>query len=276
MDQELAVLLRDYQPANDLTRFIEVEQCKDWGQLIVWWRGVHDHSTFHKRVNARIAQMVAQTSDFECLLRMWDGAYAQTLPRSLIEEQMNQVLATITCIDTLMGWRKKTCSDSKPRQLIEDQMARQLSMLKTDICDWDQLAVMWKMTSKDSAARGLIEYRMKNICRDVTSWNRLRQMIKAVNRDTAPSVFIEAQMMVILPEILINATWDNLIGMRQDVWPGTKPGDLIEERLAEMINLIDPANCPEWFKKLVRCPETCPVREALDQKVRNIQVGVRF
>ncbi|OGY36347.1 MAG: hypothetical protein A3I08_04490 [Candidatus Andersenbacteria bacterium RIFCSPLOWO2_02_FULL_46_11] len=275
MDQELVVLLRNYQPANDLTRSIEVEQCDDWRQLIVWWRGLHDHSTFHQRVKARITQLVAYINDFECLLRMWNGAYAQSFPRYLIEGQMEQVLASITCLDTLMEWRKKTCRDSIPRYVLENQMARQLPILLPDISDWDKLVVMWKMTSKDSAASRLIEKRMENICRDVTSWNRLRQMIKAVHRDTAPSELIEARMLVILPGLLMNAGWDDLVGMRQDVWPSTRPGDLIENRLKELINSIDASNCPEWFMKLIRRPETCPVRETLDQKVRQIKAGVR-
>lgn len=74
-----------------------------------------------------------------------------------------------------------------------------------------------------------------------------------------------------LPNLPLAATsWEELVL----VWGSgsTSPTlqQLIEARLAKMIQQVTADNCPSWFIALLHYPDQCPVRSVLDEKARQL------
>lgn len=179
-----------------------------------------------------------------------------------------------------------------------------------DIVEWDMLEELWRMTAPASEEEKRTEKRMKEVLDGTYSWDELAIMWDETPSDCAPEAIIQEQMSLVLIRLLPEVScwdelltmrtktadksvpqwqieqrmeelvgsqtdWDELVMMRKKTSRASTPRKQIDARMQTLIDNVDGGECPRWFLILLHKPGVCPVRYALDKKIRQLINRIR-
>lgn len=130
--------------------------------------------------------------------------------------------------------RRDNTSDPVYHQQICERITEILQKILPNITNLNWLFTMWREALAGSDDEKLIEARMKEVVNTTTDWYEL------------------------------NNLWDNI------------PYDctiecMTSERIAQLISRVSADECPDWFLVLLRDPDSCVVRDVLEQKIKDLK-----
>jgi len=147
-----------------------------------------------------------------------------------IQPEQKPPLEQITDWDLLVELRDDVFRRYCPQQQIDERMREVLPSILPHISSWYRLEMMWEDCYAESEERKQIEARMEEVAESISDWYEL------------------------------NKLWDDTIDTR--AFEG-----MVGERITQLISEVSAEECPDWFLALLRDPDSCVVRDVLEQKV---------